>query len=101
MAPVPDMIGPYVVLERIGEGGMGVVYLAEQREPIKRRVAIKVIKRGMDTEQVIARFETERQALALMNHPNIAHVFDAGSTEEGRDLTPRSWTTEQCGDDLP
>ena len=67
-----DMIGPYRILEKIGEGGMGVVYLAQQREPIERRVALKVIKAGLDTEQVIARFEAERQALALMNHPNIA-----------------------------
>jgi serine/threonine protein kinase/tetratricopeptide (TPR) repeat protein len=80
----PQKIGHFRILQRIGEGGMGVVYLAEQEEPIRRRVALKLIKMGMDTEQVIARFESERQALALMNHPNIARVFDAGSTEQGR-----------------
>ena len=80
----PEQIGPYRILETLGEGGMGVVYLAEQREPIRRRVALKVIKLGMDTREVIARFESERQALALMNHPNIAKVLDAGATEEGR-----------------
>ncbi len=77
-------IGPYDLLEVLGEGGMGVVYLAEQREPIERRVALKVIKLGMDSKQVIARFESERQALALMNHPHIAKVLDAGTTKEGR-----------------
>ncbi len=77
-------IGPYKVLEQIGEGGYGVVYLAEQREPMKRRVALKVVKLGMDTKQVMARFEAERQALAMMEHPNIAKVFDAGATETGR-----------------
>ena len=80
----PDRIGPYRVLETIGEGGMGVVYLAEQEEPIRRRVAVKVIKLGMDTAQVIARFEGERQALALMSHPNVARVLDAGATATGR-----------------
>ena len=80
----PEQIGPYRILETLGEGGMGIVYLAEQREPIRRRVALKVIKLGMDTKEVIARFEGERQALALMNHPNIARVLDAGSTESGR-----------------
>ncbi|UCG55831.1 MAG: protein kinase [Phycisphaerales bacterium] len=77
-------IGRYEVLELIGEGGMGLVYLAEQKEPVKRRVALKIIKPGMDSRQVIARFEAERQALALLDHPNIAHVFDAGTTETGR-----------------
>jgi serine/threonine protein kinase/tetratricopeptide (TPR) repeat protein len=77
-------IGPYKILEVLGEGGMGVVYLAEQSKPIHRRVALKIIKLGMDTKQVIARFETEREALALMNHPNVAKVFDAGATETGR-----------------
>ena len=77
-------IGKYKLLERIGEGGFGVVYAAEQREPLKRQVALKIIKPGMDTRQVIARFEAERQALALMHHPNIATVFDAGATETGR-----------------
>ncbi len=74
----------YKLLEKIGEGGMAVVYMAEQREPIKRKVAFKIIKLGMDTRQVIARFEAERQALAMMDHPNIAKVFDAGATETGR-----------------
>jgi|GEM_PF-6360636 len=77
-------IGHYELLELIGEGGMGLVYLAEQKEPVKRRVAFKIIKPGMDSRQVIARFEAERQALALLDHPNIAHVFDAGCTETGR-----------------
>jgi serine/threonine protein kinase len=77
-------IGRYRLLERIGEGGCGVVYLAEQSEPVRRKVALKIIRRGLDTESVIARFESERQSLALMNHPNIARVFDAGTTESGR-----------------
>ncbi len=77
-------IGPYRLLQLIGEGGMGEVWLAEQREPVRRRVAIKVIKAGMDTKQVVARFESERQALALMDHPAIARVLDGGSTTEGR-----------------
>ncbi len=79
----PERIGPYRILDVIGEGGMGVVYLGEQEEPIRRRVAVKLIKLGMDTREVIARFESERQALALMNHPNIAQVYDAGTSEEG------------------
>ena len=79
-----DMIGRYKLLEQIGEGGCGVVYMAEQEEPVRRRVALKVIKLGMDTKQVIARFEAERQALALMEHPNIARALDAGATEAGR-----------------
>ncbi len=77
------MIGPYHLLERIGEGGMGEVWVAEQHKPIHRRVALKLIKAGMDTKQVIARFESERQALAMMDHPAIAKVFDAGETDEG------------------
>ena len=77
-------IGPYTLRELIGEGGMGLVYVAEQREPVRRRVALKVIKPGMDTRQVVGRFETERQALALMDHPNIAKVLDGGSTADGR-----------------
>src|SRR5262249_26917162 len=77
-------IGHYKLVKKIGEGGCGTVYLAEQDEPIRRRVALKIIKLGMDTRSVIARFEAERQALALMDHPNIAKVFDAGSTENGR-----------------
>ncbi len=78
------MIGPYKLLQQIGEGGFGVVYMAQQTEPIKRRVALKIIKLGMDTKQVVGRFEAERQALALMDHPNIARVLDAGATESGR-----------------
>jgi WD40 repeat protein/serine/threonine protein kinase len=78
------VIGRYELLELIGEGGMGLVYLAEQKEPVRRKVALKIIKPGMDSRQVIARFEAERQALALLDHPNIAHVFDAGGTETGR-----------------
>ena len=78
------VIGPYKLLEVIGEGGMGVVYMADQAEPVRRRVALKVIKPGMDSRQVIARFEAERQALALMDHPNIAKVLDAGATDSGR-----------------
>ncbi len=80
----PRQIGPYRILQTLGEGGMGTVYLAEQTKPIHRRVALKIIKLGMDTRQVIARFETEREALALMNHPNVAKVFDAGATDQGR-----------------
>src|SRR5256885_1610197 len=79
-----DRIGRYKLLQQIGEGGCGVVYMAEQEEPVRRRVALKVIKLGMDTKSVIARFEAERQALALMDHPNIARVLDAGATETGR-----------------
>ena len=77
-------IGRYKLLERIGEGGMAVVYMAEQQEPIRRKVALKIIRLGMDTRQVIARFEAERQALALLDHPNVAKVLDAGATEAGR-----------------
>ncbi len=77
-------IGRYELLELIGEGGMGLVYLAEQKEPVKRRVALKIIKPGMDSKQVVARFEAERQVLALLDHPNIAHVLDAGTTGAGR-----------------
>src|SRR5256712_13734620 len=79
-----DKIGHYKLREKVGEGGCGVVYVAEQEEPIRRRVALKVIKLGMDTRSVVARFEAERQALAMMDHPNIAKVFDAGATESGR-----------------
>jgi len=78
------MIGRYKLMEKIGEGGCGVVYIAEQNEPVRRRVALKLIKLGMDTKQVLARFETEQQALALMDHSNIARVFDAGMSESGR-----------------
>src|SRR5438105_2220779 len=79
-----DRIGRYKLLQQIGEGGCGVVYMAEQEEPVRRRVALKVIKLGMDTRQVVARFEAERQALALMDHANIAKVLDGGSTATGR-----------------
>jgi serine/threonine protein kinase/tetratricopeptide (TPR) repeat protein len=79
-----DRIGRYKLLEQIGEGGCGVVYVAEQAEPVRRRVALKVIKLGMDTKEVIARFEAERQALAMMDHPNIARIHDAGATDTGR-----------------
>ncbi len=80
----PLTIDNFRILERVGEGGMGVVYLAEQTEPVRRRVALKIIKLGMDTKEVIARFKSERQALALMNHPNIARILNAAATEEGR-----------------
>jgi hypothetical protein len=81
---VGSTIGRYKLLERIGEGGFGVVYMAEQQTPVRRKVALKVIKPGLDTRQVIARFEAERQALAMMDHENIARVFDAGATDSGR-----------------
>ncbi len=77
-------IGPYKILETLGEGGMGVVYLAQQTEPVTRQVALKIIKEGMDTKQVVARFEAERQALAVMDHPSIASIYDGGATESGR-----------------
>lgn len=79
-----EQIGPYKLLQEIGQGGMGVVYMAEQLEPVRRKVALKVIKPGVDTRQVIARFDAERQALSVMNHPNIASVLDAGTTDSGR-----------------
>ncbi len=75
-------IGNYRILQKVGEGGMGEVYEAEQERPVRRRVALKVIKRGMDTKQVVARFEAERQALAMMDHPSVAKVFEAGATPE-------------------
>src|SRR5262249_1680153 len=78
------IIGPYKLLEQIGEGGFGVVFLAEQTEPVRRKVALKILKPGMDTRHVVARFEAERQALAIMDHPNIAKVFDGGATPSGR-----------------
>ena len=77
-------VGPYRIVERLGEGGFGVVYLAQQEETVRRQVALKVIKLGMDTRRVIARFQAERQTLALTDHPNIARVLDAGATEAGR-----------------
>ena len=79
-----EVIGPYKLLQQIGEGGFGAVWMAEQQRPVRRRVALKIIKAGMDTRQVVARFEQERQALAMMDHPNIARVFDAGATQSGR-----------------
>ena len=79
-----SLFGPYKLLQKIGEGGMGLVFMAEQQRPVKRKVALKVIKPGMDSKTVVARFEAERQTLALMNHPHIAQVFDAGETESGR-----------------
>jgi non-specific serine/threonine protein kinase/serine/threonine-protein kinase len=82
--PFRERIGPYETVGVIGKGGMGIVYLAEQKEPVRRRVALKLIKLGMDTQEVIARFQSERQVLALLNHPNIARVFDAGATASGR-----------------
>ena len=88
MPTVPEspgtVIGPYKLLEQIGEGGFGVVFMAEQTQPLRRKVALKVLKPGMDTKQVVARFEAERQALAIMDHPNIARVFDGGATPSGR-----------------
>ncbi len=97
----PKSIGPYRLLQLLGEGGMGEVWLAEQKTPIHRTVALKLIKAGMDTKAVVARFESERQALALMDHPNIARVFDAGSTAEGRpyfvmEYVPGLPITEYC-----
>jgi WD40 repeat protein/serine/threonine protein kinase len=87
-APVSErpgtVLGPYKLMEQIGEGGMGLVFVAEQQQPMRRKVALKIIKPGMDSQQVIARFEAERQALALMDHQNIAKVFDAGTTQSGR-----------------
>ena len=88
-APLPTegpgtRIGRYKLLQQIGEGGCGTVFMAEQEEPVRRRVALKVIKLGMDTKSVVARFEAERQALAMMDHPNIARVLDAGATDSGR-----------------
>ena len=94
-------IGPYKLLEQIGEGGMGVVYVASQREPVRRKVALKIIKPGMDSREVVARFEAERQALAMMDHPNIAKVFDGGATDAGRpyfamELVQGTPITEYC-----
>src|SRR5688572_28768205 len=90
------LIGPYKLLEQIGEGGMGVVFVAEQTEPVRRRVALKIIKPGMDSKQVIARFEAERQALAMMDHPNIARVLDAGTTDRRASIPACSGTSEDA-----
>ncbi|MDH4197911.1 MAG: serine/threonine protein kinase, partial [Candidatus Aminicenantes bacterium] len=84
LAPGAVIAGRYRLIERLGEGGMGTVFLAEQTSPVQRSVAVKIIKLGMDTKEVVARFESERQALAVMNHPHIARVFDGGATERGR-----------------
>jgi eukaryotic-like serine/threonine-protein kinase len=99
------MVGRYKLLQQIGEGGMGVVYMAEQEKPVRRRVALKIIKPGMDSAQVIARFEAERQALAMMDHPNIARVFDVGTTDTGRpyfvmELVQGIPITHYCDDKL-
>ena len=96
-----SVIGPYKLLEQIGEGGFGVVFMAEQQQPVRRRVALKILKAGMDTREVIARFEAERQALAMMDHRHIAKVLDAGATETGRpyfvmDLVQGIPITEYC-----
>jgi len=100
-APLPTSFGPYRIIDVLGEGGMGVVYLAEQTKPIRRRVALKLVKPGMDSRQVLARFETEREALALMNHANVARVYDAGATEQGlpyfaMEYVPGIPITEYC-----
>ena len=79
-----SVIGSYRLMEQIGEGGFGLVFVADQQKPVRRRVALKILKPGMDTREVVARFEAERQALAMMDHPNIAAVYDAGTTETGR-----------------
>ena len=87
-------VGPYKLLQKLGEGGMGTVYLAEQEEPVRRRVALKIIKAGMDSAHVLARFEAERQALAMLDHPNIAKVLDAGTTDRRTQTTTLSlWTS--------
>ena len=92
-----QIIDRYKLLQKIGEGGFGVVYMAEQQEPVQRKVALKVIKPGMDTREVIARFEAERQALAMMDHPNIARVYDAGTTDSSKDSPPIGITAgESC-----
>ena len=90
------LIGPYKLLEQIGEGGMGTVWMAQQTEPVKRLVAVKLIKAGMDSRQVIARFEAERQALALMDHPHIARVYDGGTTEAGQRRSCRPPARGRC-----
>ncbi len=101
--PERSLIGPYKLLQTLGEGGMGIVYMAEQQEPVRRRVALKVIKPGMVSPQVIARFEAERQVLAMLDHPNIAKVLEASMTESGRpyfvmELVKGVPITEYCDD---
>ena len=98
---MPTTVGPYQLIELLGEGGMGVVYRARQTKPIIREVALKLVKAGMDTKQVLARFEAERQALAVMDHPSIAKVYDAGETDKGRpyfvmELVAGTSLTEYC-----
>jgi serine/threonine protein kinase len=100
-----DRIGPYKLMEQIGEGGFGTVWVADQEKPVRRRVALKIIKLGMDTKEVIARFEQERQALAMMDHANIAKVLDAGATQFGRpffvmELVRGVKITDYCDDQL-
>lgn len=103
VAKVGEQVGPYKLLQQIGEGGMGAVWLAEQHEPVRRRVALKLIRSGMGSHQVLARFETERQALSMMDHPNIAKVLDVGTTDSGRpyfvmELVKGQPITEYCDD---
>src|SRR5262249_49815354 len=101
---VPEVrIGPYTLLDKLGEGGMGTVWVADQTKPVRRRVALKVIKAGLDSQEILRRFEAERQALALMNHPNIATVLDAGTSEAGlpyfvMELVKGVPITEYCDD---
>ena len=98
-SPLPERpgtsIGPYKLLQQIGEGGMGVVFMAEQQEPVRRKVALKIIKPGMDSGQVIARFEAERQALAMMEHQNIARVLDAGTTDNSAAMADGDWQADR------
>jgi hypothetical protein len=82
--PAPHRVGPYRILSRLGEGAMGDVYLAEQESPVRRRVGLKILKFGLSTREIVARFELERDALAMLSHPNIARIFDAGTTSDGR-----------------
>ena len=84
VAVIGDTIGPYKLREQIGEGGMGVVYLAEQTDPVRRKIALKIVRPGMASQDVVARFEAERQVLAIMDHPNIARMFDSGADEAGQ-----------------